>query len=172
MARDAIHHLLWFAGEHMSTPAAALACTPHPRSMYVDQRVQSLSMSTSPSNQRTWCTASLAIPSYTLGKPVIPYANDLVNIFIMSKRTIMVSRSQSTSTFPGNLYRTLWWEVWGSVLALTSEGNNLKWKSILGSALCNQMAYTMFSISYKWCTCVWLPRDCTSFKWTVAHTII
>ena len=93
---------------HVDIPAAALAYTHHPTSMYVDPRAQPPSGNTLPANQGTSYTASRAVdaPSYTLERPVVLYTNDSANIFGVSKKTLVVSQSQSTLTLPVIVYQT------------------------------------------------------------------
>lgn len=83
---------------HVNISAAALACTQRPTSMYMDPSGQPLSANALPVNQGTLCIASRAVdaPSYTSVRRVVLYANVSANIFGASKRTLVVSRSQST----------------------------------------------------------------------------
>ena len=53
-----------------------------------------------------YCISCRRCPSYTSGRLVVLYANDSANIFVASKRTLLVSRSQSTLTLPGIVCQT------------------------------------------------------------------
>lgn len=80
---------------HATISAAALAYTQRPTTMYMDPSGQPLSANALCVNQRTLCTASRAVDAPSVRRVVL-YANVSANIFGAFKRTLVVSRSQST----------------------------------------------------------------------------
>ena len=78
---------------HDDIPAAALACTHRPTSMYADPRAQPPSMNALPANQRTLCTASHAIDA--------THRRDRSNSLQMIQRTSPECSKKTLRWFPG-----------------------------------------------------------------------